>query len=646
IGLIAFDKKLKLNLKFQSMPNYNIEIYASSEMEPTEEDLVFRNFEDGDKKILLNGFTLSGNTLTANSGYFNQYGIDYYITIKNYSDVGVRASLTSASQIVDENAPDDAEIIPATITPQKVGASAYNSETQTADYTQFRVHTFSFYKQKTTFTITLKDYNTDCKVEHYNNFNFSSFNFIGANTIAYNTEYTAQVSFDNMLNYQEIPLQISNDGGISYLTQGTDFTFQYNSDLSKYILRIPAENVIGDLSINFNMVYTITYLGLEDADNSGNPTTFTANASTFKLAIPTMLGKWFLGWTWEGQEIPEGQTEAQPVRELTIDPSETTANLTYTANWRDADYILKSGKEFNKQLKVFSNETATDETYADNYISHIFFGEYQAYSNLFDWENGIAIDKNNKGDIRLFHLENKTRIYILTGGGELYANPDSSYMFYCLYGLKGLQLGKLNTKLVTDMSFMFARNQVSIVFGKFVTGLDVLDLSSFDTSNVKTMYGMFADCETMKSVNVSSFNTCQVEDMSYMFSCCSALTNLDVANFDTKNVIDMSAMFDSCKSLTSLDLSNFDTEGVQDMHWMFYSCENLSKIYVSERFVTNQITETGKVQTSSANLSKNMFSKCVILVGGNGTVYNSSYTDKTYARIDGGTSSPGYFTAK
>ena len=108
----------------------------------------------------------------------------------------------------------------------------------------------------------------------------------------------------------------------------------------------------------------------------------------------------------------------------------------------------------------------------------------------------------------------------------------------------------------------------------------------------------------------------------------------------------MSAMFDSCKSLTSLDLSNFDTEGVLDMHWMFYSCENLSKIYVSERFVTNQITETGKVQTSSANLSKNMFSKCVILVGGNGTVYNSSYTDKTYARIDGGTSSPGYFTAK
>ena len=33
-----------------------------------------------------------------------------------------------------------------------------------------------------------------------------------------------------------------------------------------------------------------------------------------------------------------------------------------------------------------------------------------------------------------------------------------------------------------------------------------------------------------------------------------------------------------------------------------------------------------------------------LLVGGLGTTYNSSYVDKTYARIDGGTSRPGYFT--
>jgi len=41
-----------------------------------------------------------------------------------------------------------------------------------------------------------------------------------------------------------------------------------------------------------------------------------------------------------------------------------------------------------------------------------------------------------------------------------------------------------------------------------------------------------------------------------------------------------------------------------------------------------------------------MFRGCTKLVGGAGTKYNSSYVDKTYARIDGGTSNPGYFTAK
>ena len=40
-----------------------------------------------------------------------------------------------------------------------------------------------------------------------------------------------------------------------------------------------------------------------------------------------------------------------------------------------------------------------------------------------------------------------------------------------------------------------------------------------------------------------------------------------------------------------------------------------------------------------------MFYNCTSLVGGAGTTYNSSYTDKTYARIDS-SSTPGYFTSK
>ena len=56
-----------------------------------------------------------------------------------------------------------------------------------------------------------------------------------------------------------------------------------------------------------------------------------------------------------------------------------------------------------------------------------------------------------------------------------------------------------------------------------------------------------------------------------MFSYCGSLTSLDVSKFDTSNVRNMSTMFQSCNSLTSLDLSSFNTSEVTDMSSMFYS---------------------------------------------------------------------------
>ena len=41
-----------------------------------------------------------------------------------------------------------------------------------------------------------------------------------------------------------------------------------------------------------------------------------------------------------------------------------------------------------------------------------------------------------------------------------------------------------------------------------------------------------------------------------------------------------------------------------------------------------------------------MFGLSTNLVGGAGTKYDANHVDKTYARIDGGASLPGYFTLK
>ena len=94
----------------------------------------------------------------------------------------------------------------------------------------------------------------------------------------------------------------------------------------------------------------------------------------------------------------------------------------------------------------------------------------------------------------------------------------------------------------------------------------------------------------------------------------------------------MAYMFSGCTSLTTLDLFRFNTSSVTDMNSMFRSSANLTTIKVSNNFVTNNVTN-----------SNYMFYNCTSLVGGNGTTYNSSYTDKTYARIDR-SGTPGYFT--
>ena len=84
-----------------------------------------------------------------------------------------------------------------------------------------------------------------------------------------------------------------------------------------------------------------------------------------------------------------------------------------------------------------------------------------------------------------------------------------------------------------------------------------------------------------------------------------------------------------------LDLSSFNTSNVTDMSHMFQDTTNLKTIYVSSNYNTNKVYS-----------STSMFRDCTNLVGGQGTTYNSTKIDKTYARIDGGTSSPGYFTLK
>ena len=251
-----------------------------------------------------------------------------------------------------------------------------------------------------------------------------------------------------------------------------------------------------------------------------------------------------------------------------------------------------------------------------------------------------------------------------------------SRMFYNCYRLTSLDLSSFNTANVTDMRAMFwgcnalglldvsSFNTANVTnMGTMFCGcnaLGTLDLSSFNTENVTSMESMFVGCYRLTSLDLSSFNTENVTRMGAMFSSCNRLTLLDLSSFNTENVTSMEAMFSGCQALTSLDVSSFNTEKVTNMDRMFSTCRSLTSLDLSS-FNTQKVTEMVEMfsrclslrtifcnddwgKSSVLEYSKDMFSQCVSLVGGKGTKWASDIIDARYARPDGGTSKPGYFT--
>ena len=163
-------------------------------------------------------------------------------------------------------------------------------------------------------------------------------------------------------------------------------------------------------------------------------------------------------------------------------------------------------------------------------------------------------------------------------------------------------------------------------------------------STYKMFYGGF-NSETDEEYNLTqmttiegleNLNTTKTTFMAAMFWNCFALKSLDFSSFDTSNVMFMTAMFYRCDALTSLDLTSFNISKVTDMDGMFAGCTALTTIYCADDWS----------KSTTLTDSKGMFTGCEALVGGEGTAYSSSYTDATYARLDGGLKAPGYFTSK
>ena len=198
--------------------------------------------------------------------------------------------------------------------------------------------------------------------------------------------------------------------------------------------------------------------------------------------------------------------------------------------------------------------------------------------------------------------------------------------------------GWYNNDQITTVSFdsSFGQYHGLTYLGHMFEGMDRLaainGLQYLNTENVTYMNSMFQECPALTALDLSHFNTANVTSMWGMFQGCTALTSLDLSSFNTAKVTNMQNMFWGCTGLQKLFLTDFTTPKNPSTNKMFYNCSGLILILCNN--------------TWTASSSADMFTGCTHLVGGVGTAFTTDHIDAGYARPDGGTVNPGYFTEK
>ena len=264
------------------------------------------------------------------------------------------------------------------------------------------------------------------------------------------------------------------------------------------------------------------------------------------------------------------------------------------------------------------------------------------------------IISTNNSDVPTYLWFVNDRMLYYSEADTIYLNENSSSMFYKSQfkpQFKSIDISGMDSSKVTNMRAMFSGQSylTTLELGDFKTdnvtnmydafyglnNLTSLDVSSWNTSKVTNMEGTFYYCRTLEELDVSNWDTSNVTTMYQLFYSMDNLKSLDLSKWDVSNVTNMEGMFYLDKKLTSLDLSSFDTEKLQKTTNMFARDPNLETIYVSEKWNMSGVTS-----------SYSMFGNSTSIVGQEGTTYDSSHTDKEYARIDEGESNPGYLTYK
>ena len=371
--------------------------------------------------------------------------------------------------------------------------------------------------------------------------------------------------------------EFSMDGETWYPSNSNIYTFTGLDADTRYTVGVRVTNGIGKTSMTNTREYTET-IPIPTFTESG-----TSEKKTITITYPEGCGS-----TYTCSYIKD---DGQPV-----EVNSQTVNVDFTSDGTLIGIVSDGTSENSNVYEVEMlgtmrswTSSSTSDFHSRTYSKKITSAEVVDYKEVPD--NAVKswdVSEKGNGSVMAWVIDDPDnsgyyKLYI-GGVGGVKAGTSLAYMFYghsnSFSALKTVDLTKLDTSQVTDMSFMFDG----------CSDLTILDLSNFDTSQVTDMHYMFRRCSSLTALDVSNFDTSNVTNMASMFNYCNSLTELDLSNFDTSQVTDMRFMFNYCNSLTALDVSNFDTSNVTNMASMFNYCNSLTELDLSG-FDTSQVID-------------------------------------------------------
>lgn len=266
-------------------------------------------------------------------------------------------------------------------------------------------------------------------------------------------------------------------------------------------------------------------------------------------------------------------------------------------------------------IGVYVNTKTNNTTYTverGHLENNVFITDYTVTQNKGTYFREKLNEAN--GMVQLWRVSSTAKItrFVFVGSGTATSAMCYNFTQPCVE-----RRGQL--PYVTDLSsYLTIRvNTSDGVFGTHWLERDNLNIGS--ESIVTTLYGMYAWCHRLVSVNLN-WNTTdwKVTNLSYMFYQCVTLRHIDFSAWNTTNwaVTNLAHMFNSCNALRSINLSYWNTTNwkVTTLASMFTRCDSVKTIDLSTWDTTSWAVTT----------MASMFAGCRSLININFTNLNTT----------------------